>query len=570
MRRISSTILELSAVAVGFATLTVALTYPLAFHLSTLGYKLSDVGDPQYSVWNIAWVAHSLLHHPMGVLDANIFFPHRTTLIYSEPNLVAGLLGVPVYWLTANPFATHNSVVLLSFVFSGTACYYLIRYLTHDRPASLIAAIGFAFCPFVFGHLPHIQLLMTGGIPLALLAFHRVVDRPSLWRGAMLGVAVATQALACAYYGVFVVLLLPLAAAVTAAQQRVWREARYWIAFGTAAAVAAGIVAPVLNGYMTLQHEYGFARDLNEARRYSANLVSYMTSSMYASAWIHGSNISWTDVLFPGFVALVAGGGAVRLLRFAPSPVRQYISLYAVITAVAMWLSFGPAAGLYSAAYETVPLLTFLRAPSRLGIIVTLGLSVMSAFSLAWWCRRTPRPLVWFAAIAAFAVAEHVVPIAWSPNPAIAPVYRYLATLPDGAVIEFPLFSRTHQINRTAYMLASTVHWKPLVNSYSDMTPPDFDQLLLELADFPSAHGFGRMRHVGASYAIFHLDGYRANDVEPQLEAALEAFAPFMTLLFRDQSTALYALSSYPEVEQEPEGSDSTRLGSPPECPNAA
>ena len=60
----------------------------------------------------------------------------------------------------------------------------------------------YAFCPYVFSHTAHIQLLMVWGIPICLLAFHRLVDEPSPRRGVLLGVAIAVQALFCAYYGV--------------------------------------------------------------------------------------------------------------------------------------------------------------------------------------------------------------------------------------------------------------------------------------------------------------------------------------------------------------------------------
>src|SRR5262245_3577656 len=106
------------------------MTYPLAFKLATHGYRLHVVGDYQYSVWNVAWVAHALLTDPLNVFNANIFYPHRLTLLYSEANLAAGALAVPAYWLTRNAFAAHNAAVLLSFVLSGTGMYYLVRYLT--------------------------------------------------------------------------------------------------------------------------------------------------------------------------------------------------------------------------------------------------------------------------------------------------------------------------------------------------------------------------------------------------------------------------------------------------------
>jgi len=105
---------------------------------------------------------------PRHVFDANIFYPHRGTLAYSENNLGAGALAIPMYWATRNPYAAHNFVMLLAFVLSAAGMYYLVRYLTGDRRAAAISAIGFAFCPFVFAHTAHIQLLMTAGLPFTI------------------------------------------------------------------------------------------------------------------------------------------------------------------------------------------------------------------------------------------------------------------------------------------------------------------------------------------------------------------------------------------------------------------
>jgi hypothetical protein len=211
---------------------------------------------------------------PLHVLDANIFYPHRWTLIYSEANLLAGVLGIPALWLTSTAYAAHNSALLLSFVLSGASMYYLARYLTDDRRAAVIASICFAYCPYVFSHLPHIQLLMTFGIPLSLLAFHRLVDRPTLPRGAALGMAMGVQGLACAYYAVFVALLIGLSVLVTAAMQGLWRDRRYWMAIGIAALFATAIVAPLYIPYVMLQRETGFSRALHEAGPYSATWSS--------------------------------------------------------------------------------------------------------------------------------------------------------------------------------------------------------------------------------------------------------------------------------------------------------
>jgi hypothetical protein len=105
---------ELAVVLVGATALTVAMTWPLTPKLGRVGRV--DNGDGQFSIWNVAWVARTLVSDPLHVFDANIFYPHKYTLAYSESNLGAGALAIPVYWATHNPFAAINFVVLLSFV----------------------------------------------------------------------------------------------------------------------------------------------------------------------------------------------------------------------------------------------------------------------------------------------------------------------------------------------------------------------------------------------------------------------------------------------------------------------
>src|SRR5260370_1413027 len=82
--------------------------WPLATGLGTLGRTRGDDADGQFSIWNIAWVARTIVADPPHLFDANIFFPHRTTLAYSESNLLPGAIGIPVYWLTGNPWLTLN------------------------------------------------------------------------------------------------------------------------------------------------------------------------------------------------------------------------------------------------------------------------------------------------------------------------------------------------------------------------------------------------------------------------------------------------------------------------------
>src|SRR6188768_4341819 len=167
---------ELAIVCAAGLAFTLLLTWPLAADLGHLGRTAATDADGQFSIWNIAWVARTLFADPLHLLDANIFHPHKLTLAYSEANVLPGTIGAPVWWLSRNPWLTLNAVFIFGFASAYVCAYLLFRELTGSRPASAVGAILYAFCPYVFSHLSHIQLLMTGGIPLSMLMLHRLVE----------------------------------------------------------------------------------------------------------------------------------------------------------------------------------------------------------------------------------------------------------------------------------------------------------------------------------------------------------------------------------------------------------
>jgi hypothetical protein len=385
---------EWLAVAAIALALTIVMTWPLASGLGHLGRTGDIDADGQYSIWNVAWVARTLVEDPSHLFDANIYSPHKRTLAYSEANLVEGALGVPAYWLTKNPWLTLNVVMLFAFASAYAGAYLLLRYLSGDRRAAAIGAILYAFCPFVFAHLPHIQLLMTGGVPLSLLLFHRLADAPHLRRAILLGAVVAVQALSCAYYGIFAGLAIGFAAIVIAANRGFWRNAGYWRAIAIAAVTSIVIVTPFFITFLRVRAETGFGRTIDEAAKWAANPQSYIASAAHAHGWLLDYTNShfepWTEVLFPGLLALILSAiGLVVGMRTRGGRARETAVLYGSLAAVAFWASLGPQAGLYRALYY-LPAFSFLRAPSRIGIVVVLSLAALASLAIARLLRAVP------------------------------------------------------------------------------------------------------------------------------------------------------------------------------------
>jgi hypothetical protein len=201
---------------------------------------------------------------------------------------------------------------------------------------------------------------------------------------------------------------------------------------------------------------------------------------------------------------------------------------------------------LYSALYEVVPMFAGLRAPARFGLIVGFGLSVLAAVAISSWLRKTTRPALVTAALVVAAVGELAVPVYMPEVPPVEPVYRTLATLPRGAVIEMPFFyPEVGLFQHTKYMLASTAHWMPMVNGYSDYIPPDFYDHVMLLAPFPSRDAFKILEPNRVRYAVFHMNGYNTENRNDVL-TRLKEFEAYLRPLYMDDTTRLYEIVGFP------------------------
>ena len=184
---------------------------------------------------------------------------------------------------------------------------------------------------------------------------------------------------------------------------------------------------------------------------------------------------------------------------------------YGLSAVIALWLSFGPDAGLYSLFYNTIPVFSFLRAPGRIGIIVVMCLAVFAGIALRAFLQHRAKGSAWAAAIALLAAAE----LTQAPLSALREAepfpeaYRILAVQPAGVVAEFPYFYTRQDFPRHAiYMLNSASHWFPLVNGYSDHIPQEFRNQVVRLSSFPTRESFQILGSVGTRYVVFHLNMY--------------------------------------------------------------
>lgn len=543
---------EATAVVLGAVLLACVFTYPYIVNFTDAGRL--DTNDGRWSIWVVSWVAHALTTDPSQLFRANIFHPHQNALAFSEGNIVEGLIGAPVWVLTRNPYTTHNFVFLFAFAQSFVATYYLIRHLTGDRRAAIVAGILYAFCPFAFARQAHIQLLMVGFLPWAMLAWHRFMARTTVARAIELGLVLSVTGLACAYYGIFAGGMVAFASIWFAFTRQRWKDVSYWTLVAVAAAVCIGTILPFFLPYMQMQESTGFQRTLSG--QYSANLGAWLVSSAWAHRWWAPYLHAPSEVLFPGILALVLGiWGAIlvlrrfddrsaEVLRTFPRDIAGYYSGLAIF---AFWLTWGPKAGLYTALYYTIPVFSFLRAPSRAGIVVTLCLVVLAAPALIALMRRKAANAA-FAILLVLAVADtYRAPLRMREAPPLPQAYRTLADLPKAPTIELPYWATSIEYHRHAeYLLASTMHWQPLINGYSDHIPQDFRDNAPALNTFPSRDAFAILERLGGRWVVIHLDLLDAATRERVTRGLDVEYVNYLRPIEKDGNVWLYEIIGWP------------------------
>jgi hypothetical protein len=531
--------------------LVVLNTWPMAPRLDRIGR--ADSYDGQYGLWQATWVARAIVTDPLHVYDANIFYPHRTTLAFSEPTLLAGVLGLPAYVLTHSPYATHNLAVLGFFFLSFLSAYALGRYLTGDLLSSIALGIGYAFCPYVFARTAQLPMMAIFGLPLALLAMHRLVEAPSGRTALAVAGALFVQALACGYYTIFALFAVTIGFIYFGLHAGQWRDVKYVRSCGLAALLSVVFLLPLFWPHIRLAHGQGFSRPVEEAYRFAADWRAWLASSAWAHRWMLPLLERWNEVLFPGFLPAILGGAGAWLgltgrlsgPARAVTP-RALAGFYLLLGILSGWLAFGPAGGLYSVLYETVPLFSFIRAAGRFGILATLAAGALMALALGHLSRRAGGHALVGLLTVVLTAELFSAPRPKTPALLVSPVYRTLAEQPRGPVMEFPLAPRQLEIN-ARYVLMSTAHWQPLVNGYGAFWPADLQRLAQDTQSFPSDEAVEVIRNWGVRYVVVHAKLYEryALASEAAVAAGLAALEPRLTLLAADQNVRLYEVNGW-------------------------
>jgi hypothetical protein len=358
--------------AASYLLVAIVATWPLVLGLGRDVPR--DLGDSVLTMWILAWDSDhfvKLLHGNSGALagffDANIFYPARLTLAYSEHFIPQAVQSFPVYLASHNPILCYNLLFLSSFVLAGVGAFLLTRELTGSTRAGLIGGLLFAFAPYRIAQTSHLHVLSAQWMPFTLWAFSRYVSSRRLrW---LIGAAVAllVQSLSSGYY----LLYFPVFAA-TYVVWELWRHGqlrnrRVWLRLSLAACAVALLIVPLLLPYVAVRAQTQGTRSATEVVRYSADIYSYGTAFSQQPLW--GQRMRAfpkpEGELFPGLVTLILGVIGLVAWRSSGADVSEGLkSKTSPATSLATesrgWKILWIVCGLASASYFAATLVTLL------------------------------------------------------------------------------------------------------------------------------------------------------------------------------------------------------------------
>ena len=482
-------------------------TWPLA--AAPAHWSRVDPGDGALNIWAIGWVGHSLLHNPTQLFNANIFYPEKQTLAYSEAMLVQGAVAAPVLALGGSAVLAYNVSMLAGLASTGWAFCLLVRRWTGSWSAGYVAGSLAAFNAHSLVQLTHMQFLHTEFFALMLFALDRLIVTGRFRHVWSLAAGFALQGLTSVYLLVFSVWTLLFA---IASRIREW-----WAAgpvamvarFAAAGAIAVILLSPYLAEYYLVRDRMGFTRTADEAE--AASWVNYLStgSRVHFETWSKPFTTSSTSFTFPGFAALAL---VVVAWSDRANIADPRFRMCATVAAGCIAVSLAPRLPFYPVLHAAIPLFQAVRALAHVGQVVLMMIAVLAGFGVAtlqraWGqhagvagrrhrttdsCQRRSVP----RADRLHLVRRHPADLRRAGEGAQRGGGR--GAIPNAAAV----------VPEHSYMVNSTRHWRPLLNGYSGFRPAWYYEAYETMREFPSDRSLIALFQRGVTHIVIHKKGF--------------------------------------------------------------
>jgi hypothetical protein len=549
---------EIGLVALGASLLAIVMTWPLVLHLGSTVPR--DIGDPLAEAWQPAWGGHALLHQPLQFFDANRFWPIKDSLAFGD-----ALIGyAPAGIIGSGPHAAivrYDLLFLFAYAFAFFGAYLLGRELGLRPAEAAIVGAAFAFAPFRLEQDGHMQVISSGGIPLAIAFAIRGIrlKRPwwlivawvvAWWQvslGFVLGLPFA--------YGLAAAMLVALAVWLVRGRPPIDR--RMLIAGIGGAVLFAAATYLIARPYLNIGTEFPESkRSVHEVSQFSGQLKAFIAAPEESFIWggatagvRNGLLVIPEQTLFPG-VAIVTlaliGLGSSSLTR------RMRIGLgVAAAFIMVLALGFTESGGIlwpYRILYDLLPGWNAIRTPGRLVTFSSLALALLAGAGGGALMRAAARSRLpaWspaaLAGLLVLVVATEGRSLPFDPfdNQKQPPVPAVATSTADIPAPQLHLPALTAKENR-AYQLDSTDGFPDIVNGRASTNPHTVLQLIQDMASFPDAATVRELQAYGVRSVILHVG---LTEGTPQAGAVRKSIAGLPLTSYRLPGLVVYEVGS--------------------------
>jgi hypothetical protein len=542
---------ELLCVLAAGVLLALITSWPLVLHMPSR--IAPDLGDPVRTAWEVAWVGHAMLHQPLHLFDANVFYPHPLSLAFSDSLLGYG----PAAFFGSGTVAAlvrYNLLFLFAWALCFIGAYLLARELGLGRLGGAAAGAAFAYAPYRVTEAGHLHVISSGGIPLALFLLVRGYRRGSR-RLVFAGWLVSAWQLSLGFtLGLQYCYLLGVLALIAAVYW--WRGE---LRVGGAIAEGTGAVEPSRTGesgeepgprrrasargtfiprrllavtavgialvgvvgvyqarpYVKISHDYPSAkRTLKEVKTYSAGPAALLAASSENRVWggitsgmrakVHSKNES---VFFPGGLILVlAAVGLAAPLYTRRLRLGLVIGILAC-SILALGMGLTGAGYPFRLVHDYAPGWNGVRVPGRIFTLATLfyallvgaGAQLLVARIGPWGARHSLRglPALLGIALVIGLVGEGAGHLAHPvvPQPAATEVGL------RGPILDLPTDGAADRLWQ--YFSTDGFYKIPVGNSTFDIHA--IDDLRGGMSGFPDRASIEKLRFYGIRTVVLHL-----------------------------------------------------------------
>lgn len=513
-----------------FCLLTILVTWPLILHLNN---RIIDSHDGLLITWYLNWDLHAIsggLTNPGNFYNANIFFPFKNTLAFSDFMLPQALLAAPFVWLSSEPLVAYNLNFLLGFALTAFATYLLVEHLTRASKVSLLAGTLFAFSTIHLSYMAHIQLFNFYPVIFALLFLFQ--KRYKLFILFFLISSLTTALFLYFLLASIAIYLLPIV--YETFRPKAGDGKKKFTGPAAATAIGAILSALFLLPYFLVSRQFSYVRPINDAIHFSLQFPDL--ANIGAASRLHSflTPVNSTPAYFGAVFLILLLVMLVELHQHPktvpPKEVFKNVDFWLIVAGISLILALGPALHVfrntvhigplpaiplpYAIFYYLVPGFSGFRTPSRWIILTAFALCI--AIALHFQKRINGKTA---AALIFLIILEINVPLSFSQVPSLKefpPEQVWLKNnYVEAPIIQFPIYNwddpstSSGQANTRGFGLEtlreyySTTHWHPMYNGYSGFSPVSWEANVKWLQkNFPSEGSIKSLSQLGIKLVI--------------------------------------------------------------------